>query len=336
MPPLVSILIPAYNSERWIGDTIKSALAQTWPRREIIIVDDGSKDGTLSVARRFASKEVTVVTQENQGASTARNKAFSLCQGDFIQWLDADDLLAPDKIAKQMAVFDRCGSARTLLSSAWGRFIYRAGKVRYVPTALWADLAPVDWLVLKLGQNLFMQTAVWLVSRELSTAAGPWDPQLSYDDDGEYFTRVILASEGTRFVPESKVLYRVSGAGSLSCIGRSQRKQDSLFRSLRLHIEHLRRAEDSERVRVACVQYLQSYFVNFYPERQELVRELQAMAVALGGELQAPQLLWKYAWLRRPFGWSFAKRVQMTLPRLKWSLVSQWDHALHTLAKQDA
>src|SRR5262245_15362018 len=93
MTPLVSVLIPAYNAESWIADTIQSALAQTWPCKEVVVVDDGSTDGTLAVARRFASKNVLVVTQENQGAAAARNRAFSLCQGDYVQWLDADDLL---------------------------------------------------------------------------------------------------------------------------------------------------------------------------------------------------------------------------------------------------
>ena len=93
MQPLVSILIPAYNAQQYIAETIRSALAQTWPRKEIIIVDDGSIDGTLALARSFASASVQVVTQQNQGAAAARNKAFSLCQGDFIQWLDADDPL---------------------------------------------------------------------------------------------------------------------------------------------------------------------------------------------------------------------------------------------------
>ena len=336
MSRLVSILIPAYNSERWLGDTIRSALAQTWPETEIIVVDDGSSDGTLAVARQFAAKNVTVVTQENQGASTARNKAFSLCRGDFIQWLDADDLLAPDKISNQMAAFERGGTGRTLLSSAWGRFIYRPGKVRYTPTALWADLSPVDWLVLKLGQNIFMQTSAWLVTRELSIAAGPWNTELSYDDDGEYSARVILASRAIKFVPGAKVLYRSSGSGSLSYIGRSIKKQDSLLRSMKLHIEYLRRAEDSERVRAACVKYLQTNFTYYYPERADLVRELEAMAVELGGQLEAPRLLWKYAWLQRPFGWSFAKRAQTFLPRVKWSLVSNWDRVLYSLEKRNA
>src|SRR6266436_10021329 len=102
MPSLVSILIPAYNAEPWIADTVRSALAQTWPRKEIIVVDDGSRDETLSIAQQFASKTVSIVAQENRGAAAARNKALELCQGDYIQWLDADDLLAPDKVARQM------------------------------------------------------------------------------------------------------------------------------------------------------------------------------------------------------------------------------------------
>src|SRR6267378_3785357 len=113
MAPLVSILIPAYNAERWVDDTIRSALAQTWPRKEIIIVDDGSRDQTLSIARQFASKNVFIATQQNQGVCAARNKAIELCQGDYIQWLDADDLLGPDKIAKQMEAAEECRSKRT-------------------------------------------------------------------------------------------------------------------------------------------------------------------------------------------------------------------------------
>src|SRR5437016_10212691 len=125
MAPLVSILIPAYNAERWIGETIRSALAQTWPRKELIIVNDGSRDRTLEVARQFASGNVLVVTQQNQGASAARNKAFELCQGDYIQWLDADDLLSPAKIARQMEALDCYGSEQPLFSSAWGQFYSR-------------------------------------------------------------------------------------------------------------------------------------------------------------------------------------------------------------------
>jgi len=118
--PLVSILVPAYNAQEWIAETLQSAVAQTWPRKEIIIVDDGSSDQTMTIAKQFESDDVRVVRQENQGAAAARNHAFSLSQGEYIQWLDADDLLAPDKIEKQIEVLDRGVSKRTLLSSGWG------------------------------------------------------------------------------------------------------------------------------------------------------------------------------------------------------------------------
>src|SRR5437879_3225742 len=118
MKPLVSILIPAFNAQEWIAATIKSAMEQTWPRKEIIVVDDGSRDQTLSIARQFASTEIFVVTQANMGPSAARNRALAICQGDYIQWLDADDLMAPDKITKQMEAINDGAGKRMLLSSA--------------------------------------------------------------------------------------------------------------------------------------------------------------------------------------------------------------------------
>lgn len=78
MQPLVSILIPAYNAGRWIADTIQSALGQTWPRKEIIIVDNGSTDRTLQVARTLVSKSLNVVSKSNRGTVAARDKANSL------------------------------------------------------------------------------------------------------------------------------------------------------------------------------------------------------------------------------------------------------------------
>jgi len=112
MKPLVSILIPAYNAEKWIAYTLQSAVAQTWPRKEIIVVDDGSRDRTAEVVRGFASKGVAVLSTENRGLLAAQNHGFQFCQGDYIQWLDADDLLAPDKIERQLAALQEVDSRR--------------------------------------------------------------------------------------------------------------------------------------------------------------------------------------------------------------------------------
>jgi len=328
MPPLVSILIPAYNSERWIGDAIESAIAQTWPHKEIIVVDDGSRDATLSVARQFASKRVSVVTQENQGASGARNTALKLAQGDYFQWLDADDLLSPEKVERQIEVADACTSQRTLLSSAWGYFFYRLGKAQFTPSALWSDLSPAEWLIRKMGQNLHMQTATWLVSRELTKFAGPWDKRLWRDNDGEYFCRVLLAADIVRFVPEARCYYRRVGNDSVSYIGSSKRKQDSLFLSLQLHVQYLLSLEDSERTRAACLNYLQTWFHNFYPQRTDIVQKLRQLAASLGGELRRPCLSWKYAWIQKLFGWKLAKQAQLVARGQKESFLRSWDKVL--------
>src|SRR5271156_4902093 len=133
MKPLVSILIPAYNAEAWIADTLRSAVAQTWEPKEIIVVDDGSKDRTLEDARQFEPDGVRGITQTNQGAAAARIAAFSLSRGDYIQWLDADDLLSPDKVAKQMTVTLQHFSKHTLISCAWGYFLYRYYRAKFVP-----------------------------------------------------------------------------------------------------------------------------------------------------------------------------------------------------------
>lgn len=325
MPPLVSILIPAYNAEKWIAQTIRSAVSQTWAPKEIIIVDDGSTDRTAKIASQFESAAVRIVRQDNQGAAAARNKAFSLCRGDFIQWLDADDLLAPDKIANQMEVVNSGAGQRTLLSSAWGYFMYRPAEAEFTPNALWGDLSPVEFMVRKLGQKIFMQTAVWLVSRRLTEAAGPWNTNLVVDDDGEYFCRVLLASDGIRFVPQSKVYYRQVGTRSLSHVGRSSRKLESVWRSMQLHMSYLRSLEDSERVRESCIKYLQNYLVMFYPDRLDIVQQIEQAAQELGGRLRSPQLTWKYAWIKSVCGWDVAKRAQLVFPDMKWSLAREWD-----------
>jgi glycosyltransferase involved in cell wall biosynthesis len=294
-------------------------------------VDDGSTDQTLSIARRFASKTVAVVTQANQGAAAARNKALSISQGDYIQWLDADDLLAPDKIEKQMEAVGRCGTKRTLFSSAWGRFIYRPSKASFIPTPLWCDLSPVEWLLRKMGQNIFMQTGVWLVSRELTEAAGPWDVRLLADDDGEYFCRVFLAGDGVRFVPEAKAFYRISGPNRLSYVGQSDKKLEAHLLSIKLHVGYLRSLEDSERTRAACLEYLKTMLIYFYPERPDLIKQMEQLASTLGRELAPPRLSWKYAWIQKTLGWTAAKQTQLVYNQHKSSVLRSWDKLLFRL-----
>lgn len=300
------------------------------------MIDDGSTDRTAELGRRFASRGVTVVSTENQGLCAALNHAFQLSHGDYIQELDSDDVLAPDKIERQLAALRVGDSRRILLSSPWAPFYYRTRTAHFVRNSLWKDLSPVEWLLRKLSENLHMQNATWLVSRELFEAAGPWDTRLHYDQDGEYFARVILASEGIRFVPGTGIFYRASGVGSVSYIGSSDKKKDSLLLSMKLHIQYLRSLEDSERVRKACLTYLQNWYGTFYPERPDIVVELQSLASQLQGYLEEPRLGWKYAWMKPVLGWKAAKWAQAALPQLKASCIRHCDKAMYRLEARGA
>ncbi len=316
MNELVSILIPAYNAGRWIGGTIESALAQTWGAKEIIVVDDGSSDGTLAIARGFRDRGVQVLSQANRGAAAARNTALHAARGAYIQFLDADDLLHPRKIEAQVRGADDGSRSRVLLTCRWGRFFARPGQARFAPDELWQDLSPVDWIVTKFTDNRFMFPASWLVSRRLADAAGPWNEDLSLDDDGEYMCRVVAASERVRFVPDAECYYRIGNSGSLSS-QRSDRAVRSGFLSMRLCIERLRSLEDSERTRHACVRLLQDNLPHFYPDKADLVDACRRLARDLGGDLTPPDERFHFRLFRSIFGWRRAKQFRATLNDVK-------------------
>ncbi len=97
---------------------------------------------------------------------------------------------------------------------------------------------------------------------------------------------------------------------------------------MKLHIGYLRSLVDDARARAACVTYLQNWMGCFYPERLDLFQEAEELAKSLGGELQIPRFSWKYSWIETMFGRSQAKRAQVMLPRMKWSVVRAWDKTL--------
>lgn len=328
MEPLVSILIPAYNSENSVADTIRSAVAQSWPRKEVLVVDDGSTDATARVAMQFASATVAVVRRPHQGAAAARNGALSTCQGDYIQWLDADDLLSVDKISAQMRRLRDGPGPRMLASSEWAHFRHRPWRARFTPNPLWRDLQPVEWMVEKWNTNSHMQTATWLVSRQLTEEAGPWDTRLLGDDDGEYFSRVIFRSNGIAFVPGARVYYRISPSTRLSNVGASNAKMDAQFLGMSLQIHYLRAVRDDDCTRAACTKYLETWMPCFYPHRPDIVERALVLARSWGSELRMPNLSWKYDWIRRSLGWSAARYVQRRYNEAKSGAITMIDRAL--------
>ena len=104
-PGLVSVIIPVYNCETYLAEAIDSVLAQTYAPVEIIVVDDGSTDGSAQVAARYAPR-VRCLHQENSGIGAARNRGIEQASGNLLAFLDADDLWSPDKLARQVVALD--------------------------------------------------------------------------------------------------------------------------------------------------------------------------------------------------------------------------------------
>ena len=103
---------------------------------------------------------------------------------------------------------------------------------------------------------------------------------------------------------------------------------------MQLHISYICSLEDSERVRAACVKFLQNWMVFFYPERLDLFRQAEEMARNLGGQLEAPRLSWKYSWIRSILGWRLARRAQLSFPYLRWSFIRLWDRLLFRIERR--
>jgi GT2 family glycosyltransferase len=284
MPPLVSIIIPAYNAGSNLEPTIRSALDQTWPEIEVIVVDDGSTDGSLEVARRFEGPRLRVIAQNNRGSCAARNAGAQAANGDYLQFLDHDDLLAPDKTAAQLALWRPDVSRRTLFMGEIVRFFEKPAGARqeispdadYRPAFLhtypeYKTIAARDWLLRWWTLRLEVTPLAWLISRELMLAAGPWEERfLSRLDDFEFITRLLLAADDIILTPGSRSFFRTMVAGSMSSSAQNQslRAFQGQLLALNLCCDHLLAAEDTTRTHAACASALMSYAYEAYPEHR--------------------------------------------------------------------
>jgi glycosyltransferase involved in cell wall biosynthesis len=217
--PLVSIIIPVFNSERFLAQTLENALSQTWKNKEIVIVDDGSTDNSIAVAKSFKNGNIKIISVQNGGAARARNIGFANSKGEFIQYLDADDLMIPNKIELQIERLLAVSDPFSCVSSGtWQRFSGTpqnlVGGPGPGPQAEY-DMSPLEWLLLR-PYNL-MTVHAWLTPRKLIEEAGLWNEAMTLDDDGEFFIRVVAKSHRVLACPRALTFYRTdAGVASLS------------------------------------------------------------------------------------------------------------------------
>lgn len=247
--PLVSIIIPVYNAEKHLAECLKSAMKQTWSNTEIIMVDDGSSDSSISVAKKYADGEkIIVISQKNSGASAARNAGLKAAKGEYIQFLDADDLLSPDKIESQLNVLK--GSVNQVALCRTVHFFDGDSPFKGAVTDDWfcADNNdPVDFL-LKLyagedempGYGGMIQPNAWLTPRAIIEKAGPWNEFRCPDDDGEFFCRVILASAGVKFSDKGINYYRKYKAAASLSGQKNAEAFENIIESINLKYKYLK------------------------------------------------------------------------------------------------
>lgn len=210
--PRVSVVIPTYNCARFLGQTIDSALRQAYRDFEIIVVDDGSTDGTQQVVAGYG-KTIRYVYQSNQGASAARNVALSIASGEFIAYLDADDLWIADKLSRQVEYLDAhpaCGFLHTEVSVIdeqnkvlHTRFNYETS--RPVPQGL---------CIRELLLRSHIQTLTVLERRTAFDDAGMFDLRLPVAQDYLHWLGVVLRGYEVGYLAEPLGQYRWR-AGSL-------------------------------------------------------------------------------------------------------------------------
>ncbi|HWQ14788.1 MAG TPA: glycosyltransferase [Roseiflexaceae bacterium] len=209
--PLVSIIVTSYNYARYIGQTIRSVLDQTYPHWELIVSDDGSRDGSPEVVRSFDDPRITLIASPvNEGASAAYMKAYARCRGVYLCSLDSDDAMVPERLARQVAFLEARPEVDVL-----GTFISEIGSdgrpVEAGAHETWFNQAvdlndPRQWI----WQNRLCHSAV-LMRKALHDRVGPFSDELVYTPDYELWVRCLVAGARFHVLPEQLTLYRFHG-----------------------------------------------------------------------------------------------------------------------------
>jgi len=229
---LVSIVVTAYNQDWVLEQTLESVSAQTYRPLECVIVNDGSTDETAEVISRFVRRRddnlrIIVIEQENQGAQSARNRGVHATNGEFITFLDGDDLLAPDKSQRQMQFFESAAGASYDVVYGDAKWLVQKGNDFKTgdPVGLGAG---DDALISFLEMNRWNPPFVYLSRRKAVEATGPWDTQVRINQDFEYFLRMASKGHHFAYVPGNDGYYRKHVRPRISQAGIQLRARDTL------------------------------------------------------------------------------------------------------------
>lgn len=248
----VSIIIPCYNAERWIAEAIDSCLAQTYPSIETIVIDDGSTDRSLEIIKSYGDK-ITCETGENKGGNHARNRGVALSKGSYIQFLDADDYILPEKIAKQVSFLEQ--SKLDVVYGDW-RHQKHFHNDRFVLEDIQITGEQTDILE-SLLSNWWVSPACILFARSAVEKSALWDETLKAGQDLDFFVSVVINGARVGYQPGCDSIYRRYGniTVSSSCKVRHLENHSSILQ--KIENELIQRQAFTEKYRSAIAQ---SYF----------------------------------------------------------------------------
>lgn len=213
---LVSIIIPTYNSSQYIEETLQSVFSQTYVNWECIIIDDGSTDNSKEIALLYCKKDnrFKYYYQQNAGPSSARNYGLLLAKGDYIQFLDADDVLLPDRFSVLINEYKNIGSGVILYSDLWlGKHdnIYESSLMTR-PASIGKDITFYEMYRYFADTFLFIPACVLFPVQ--SIMAKEWNTSLKNSEDWDFYLSVLHdKSYVLRIVPQKLVIYRNTPTG---------------------------------------------------------------------------------------------------------------------------
>ncbi len=313
MTYLVSVLIPCYNAADYVEAAIESVLSQTWENIEIVLVSDVSTDGTNEVLEKYIKKykkvKIISCSEPIRSAARSRNMAYRYSSGDYIKYFDADDLLNPAMIERQMARL--CGSRVNIAFSEWGRFYDDdVGTFELDRKIDWRDMTGCDWLVESwMEAQPMMQSGMFLIPRQLLEKVGGWDEDLSLIDDFEFFARVLSSADRVLFSEGVPLMYRSGLHGSLSK-RTTDEAIESAYKSLMRGTEHLLGVRSDINAQLACANILQSFLFSYYPINRKYSSEMERMIYRLGGSNINPEGSPNFHLVRRIVGWKVARVLE--------------------------
>lgn len=271
--PKVSILIPCYNSERFIAETLDSCLAQTYSNIEIIIVDDGSTDRSLVIAKDYERNDerVNVICQSNAGACAARNNAFAHSTGDYVVFLDADDLINETFIEEHVNHIS-ISDGKSVCFCRWGNFNKLVTDAKIPDLKIYKDYNEAFQLLLDLWTEGMLQTTCYMTPRQLVADAGYWNEAVLLNQDGEFFSRILIHASQALFVSGAKVYYRKGEYTSVSKPD-NPRKIASLLSTFMNYKKNALAHEDSIRVRKGLAIIFTSFIYVYGNRFPELCRQ---------------------------------------------------------------